>query len=104
MRGSEMRLLIGAAAIATGLAVGTLFQMQQASAEQATPRIERPLEANATDISARHRYYHHRHYRHRYYRTATLPYDGYRPYPRPVPCYGYCPRDLDLLPYFGRGW
>lgn len=96
-----MRLLIGAAAIVTALTVGTFFQVEQASAEQVSPRIELPLQANATDISARHRHYHHRH---RYYRTATLPYDGYRPYPRPAPCYGYCPRDLNLLPYFGRGW
>jgi hypothetical protein len=97
-----MRLLIGAAGIVTALAVGTLLQMERASAEQAAPRIERPDEA-ATDISARHRY-HHRHYRHaRYYRAATLPYDGYRPYPPPRPCYQYCASDW-TLPYFGRGW
>ncbi|MEH2514208.1 ribulose kinase [Nitrobacteraceae bacterium AZCC 1564] len=97
-----MRLLIGAAVMATALAAGTLFQGRQASAEQAPPRIERPNERAATDMSARHRHYHHR--RHRYYRTATLPYDGYRPYPPPPPCYRHCDYDLNLLPYFGRGW
>jgi len=99
-----MRLLISAAVVATALAVGTFLQVKQASAEHATPRIERPNTATTTDVSARHRRHHYRHYGHRYYRTATLPYDGYRPYPPPAPCYGYCPRDLNLLPYFGRGW
>jgi hypothetical protein len=94
-----MRLLVGAAAIVTALAVGTFSQVKQASAEQATPRIERPNKATTTDISARHRGYHHRRYA-----RGTYPYDGYRPYPPPPPCYGYCPRDLNLLPYFGRGW
>lgn len=98
-----MRLLVGTAAIVTALTVGTFAQVKQASAEQATLRIESPDKASTTDISARHRRY-HRHYGHRYYRTATLPYDGYRPYPPPPPCYHYCDRDMNLLPYFGRGW
>lgn len=96
-----MRLLIGAAVVSAALTAGTLFQVAQASAEQATPRIERQDEGATTDVSARHRRYHHRRYA--YYR-ATLPYDGYRPYPPPAPCYQYCDRDLNLLPYFGRGW
>lgn len=96
-----MRLLIGAAVMAATLAVGSLSDVKQALAEQATPRIERANEAAATDVSSRHRRY-HRHYR--YYSHNTLPYDGYRPYPPPPPCYGYCPRDLNLLPRFGRGW
>ncbi|WP_424630975.1 hypothetical protein [Bradyrhizobium sp. SYSU BS000235] len=100
-----MRLLI-AAMVVTTLCVGTLVQTEQASADQvsadqATARIERQDAGAATDVSARHRRYHHRRYA--YYR-ATLPYDGYRPYPPPPPCYQYCDRDLNLLPYFGRGW
>ncbi len=98
-----MRLLIGAAVMATALAIGTLFQVEQASADQAVPRIERPLEATATDVSARHRYHHHRYYRHARYYRATLPYDGYRPYPPPPPCYRSCGNEW-TLPFFGRGW
>lgn len=94
-----MRLWIGAAAMVTALAVGTLSHVKQASAEQATPRIERPNKATGTDLSARHRRYHH--YRH--YSHATLPYDGYRPYPPPPPCYRDCAWNW-TLPYFGRGW
>lgn len=95
-----MRLLVGTAMV-MALAVGTLSHVKQASAEQAAPRIEQSDKADATDVSARHRRYHHGYRR---YSHATLPYDGYRPYPPPPPCYGYCPRDLNLLPYFGRGW
>lgn len=99
-----MRLLIGAAVMAATLAVGSLSHVKQASAEQATPRIEQSGNANSTDVSSRHRGYHHRHYRRYGYSRGTLPYDGYRPYPPPAPCIGYCPRDLNWLPYFGRGW
>lgn len=94
-----MRLLIGAAVMATALAASTLFQVRQASAEQALTGIARPLAASATDVSARHRHYHHRHYRY----AGYYPYDGYRPYtPRPR-CYSNCYSDWNL-PYFGRGW
>lgn len=102
--GSEMRLLIGATVVAATFVIGVFLPVGRASAapEQVRPAsVEHSHAGTATDVSARHRY-HHRYHRYGYSR-ATLPYDGYRPYPPPSPCYGSC-RSAWVLPYFGRGW
>ena len=88
-----MKILIGAAVVAGGLALAGLAAIQPAAAASPKAGVQAIDASKPTDLSARRRYRHHDHdgYSQPYYLARPTYYQPYPYYYRPYPYYAAFP-------------